>query len=101
MDAKRVSDGKRVKMKRLIKGSKELEITRFLTSEEMLGDSRNHCVPVLDVLSAEHSPFEFMVMPLLIQHMRPPLATVDEALDFAKQLLEVSRFPTFLNSTLI
>ena len=90
MDAKRLSDGKRIKMKKLIKGSKEIEIARYLTTEEMLKDPRNHCVPILDVFSAKDSSFEFMVMPLLIEHMKPPLATVDEALDFVRQLLEMS-----------
>ena len=94
MDAKRVSDGKRVEMKRLIKGSKELEIARFLTSEEMLKDTRNHCVPVLDVFSAENIQYEFMVMPLLTWHTNPPLATVDEGIDFVKQLLEVRHSST-------
>ncbi|OCB91803.1 hypothetical protein A7U60_g916 [Sanghuangporus baumii] len=88
MDAKRISDGRRIKMKKLAKGSKELEIARFLTSEEMSKDPRNHCVPILDVFSEEDSHLEFMVMPLLIRHSQPSFSTVHEALDFVKQLLE-------------
>ncbi|KAL5530907.1 hypothetical protein ACEPAG_3783 [Sanghuangporus baumii] len=86
MDAKR--NGRRIKMKKLAKGSKELEIARFLSSAEMLKDPRNRCVPVLDVFSDEDSHLEFMVMPLLSRYSEPPFSTVDEALDFVKQLLE-------------
>ncbi|KAL5530908.1 hypothetical protein ACEPAG_3784 [Sanghuangporus baumii] len=88
MDATRTSDGKRIKMKKLLKGSKELEIARFFSSEDMSRDPRNHCVPVLDVFSEEGSPLEFMVMPLLTLYQDPPFSTLDEALDFMKQLLE-------------
>ncbi|KAL5513751.1 hypothetical protein ACEPAH_4151 [Sanghuangporus vaninii] len=88
MDATRTSDGKRIKMKKLFKGSKELEIVRFFTSEDMSRDPRNHCVSVLDVFSEEGRPFQFMVMPLLTSYQDPPFSTVDEALDFVKQLLE-------------
>lgn len=96
MDAKRISDGKRIMMKRLVKGDRELEIARFLSSEEMLKDPRNRCVPVLDVFSEEDSHLVFMVMPLLTIYSEPPFATVDEAVDFVRQLLEVSLLPRYL-----
>ncbi|KAL5513752.1 hypothetical protein ACEPAH_4152 [Sanghuangporus vaninii] len=66
MDAKRISDGRRIKTKKLAKDSKELEITRFLTSEEMSKDPRNHCVPILDVFSEEDSHLEFMLLEGLV-----------------------------------
>ncbi|KAL5492963.1 hypothetical protein ACEPAI_4411 [Sanghuangporus weigelae] len=65
MDAKRISDGRRIKTKKLAKGSKELEIAR-----------------------EEDSHLEFMVMPLLAHYSQPSFFTVDEALDFVRQLLE-------------
>lgn len=84
-----MSDGKRVKIKKLVKGRKELDIALFLSSGEFRKDPRNHCVPILDVFSEEGHPMVFMVMPLLIKYDTPPFSSVDEVLDFMRQTLEV------------
>ena len=53
-------------------------------------DGRNHCVPVLDVFHDEpDSSLLFMVIPFLRHFQSPALQTVDDVLEFVKQLLEV------------
>ena len=94
IDASRVSDGKRVMIKKLVKGSRELEIAQVFSSEELAKDSRNHCVPILDVFSSDDDNLDFIVMPLLVPFWKPPFSSVDEVLDFMNQTLEVLLVPS-------
>lgn len=78
-------------MKAVIKSSAEASIASYLYSEELRDDIRNHCVPVLDNFEDEmEADTEFIVMPMLRPFESPPFDTVSEALDFVKQLLDVS-----------
>ncbi|KAL5513758.1 hypothetical protein ACEPAH_4159 [Sanghuangporus vaninii] len=88
IDAIRLSDGMRVSIKKLRKGSKELEIARYLDSEELRKDPRNITVPLLDVFREEEDTMEFMVMPLLKSFDDPSFSSVDEVIDFMKQTLQ-------------
>ena len=78
-------------IKKVDRGSEEVEIARLFSSEELARDLRNHCVPVLDLFSADEDNLDLMVMPLLVEFWKPEFSSVDEALDFMRQLLEVSR----------
>ena len=76
-------------IKKLQKGTEELNIAKYLVSGELRNDLRNHTVPILDVFSATGEPVEFMVMPLLNMFDAPPFSAVDEVVDFMEQTLEV------------
>jgi hypothetical protein len=89
IDAKRLSDGVLVMLKRVEKGTKEIEIGEFLSSEPVRSDPQNHCVPYLDVLSDHPEPEKaFIVMPLLRKYDSPEFHNVQEVLDFVNQVLE-------------
>ncbi|KAL5492954.1 hypothetical protein ACEPAI_4402 [Sanghuangporus weigelae] len=88
IDAVRVSDGTKVAIKRVPRRSDELPILKYLTSEEMLRDPRNHAVPLLDVFSEDDDAYIFIVMPLLINFSILPFTSVDEVVHFMRQMLE-------------
>ncbi|TFK85937.1 kinase-like protein [Polyporus arcularius HHB13444] len=86
MDARRRSDNALVAVKSLPNDTDELRIAQYLTS---VRDSRNHCVPVLDVLDDPFDPeFSLLVMPYLRQCNDPPLTNVGEVIDLIDQMLE-------------
>lgn len=90
VDAERQSDGKTVFVKRTLKGSQEADIAQFLTSEKLLRDPHNHCVPILDYFEDDSADGPaFLVMPLLRPFNDPPFSRVDEVVDFMTQTLEV------------
>ncbi|OCB91920.1 hypothetical protein A7U60_g788 [Sanghuangporus baumii] len=89
IDAIRISDGMKVVIKAVRRDSTETSIGIFLSSPDLAKDPRNHCVPILDVIRDESAPnLEFLVMPLLRPFNKPPFFSVDEMLDFMKQVLE-------------
>ena len=91
IDATRVSDGRTVVVKRLkrVSNAEEINITRYFSQEAFLADSRNHCVPMVDVLDPEKGDEVFLVIPLLRYFWTPPVQSVDDAVDFVRQTLEV------------
>ena len=90
IDATRLSDGQQVFLKRLSSSSKELKIHRFLSDPERINDSHNHTVPLLDEFQDDtDSSYLYIVMPLLQPYNFPEFFSVDEVVDFIKQLLEV------------
>lgn len=89
----RESDNVSVVLKKISKDEDhhphEEEIGNFLTS---LGPSpANHCVPILDTL---HPPDDenitIIVMPLLREYDSPQFDTVGEAVEFFRQIFDVS-----------
>ena len=91
MDARRLSDGKQVAIKKLSSDSNELRIAAYMSSEELRQDTRNHCVPILDVLVDQNDPtMTFIVMPLLRYIDDPDFDTVGSILDCVEELLEVN-----------
>ncbi|KAI0637717.1 hypothetical protein C8Q77DRAFT_1047583 [Trametes polyzona] len=89
IDAIRVADGKMVYFKVVKADSQELEITRYLSSEPLRRDPRNHCVELLDVLPHPDDPnLCFMVLPCLRDIDSPPFESVDELMECGEQLLE-------------
>ena len=49
MDAKRTKDGLAVCLKAVFRTPKEAEIAKYFSSPELLQESTNHSVPILDV----------------------------------------------------
>ena len=88
IDARRRSDNALVAMKSIPKDTEEIHITQFLSS---IRDSRNHCVPVVDLLDDPFDPkLALLVMPLLRQFNDPSFVWVGEVIDFMDQAIEVS-----------
>lgn len=68
----------------------EAEIGRYLCSESLACDPRNHCCPTWDVLSIPGDEDQvILVMPLLREYNDPRFTTVGEAVGFFRQIFEV------------
>ena len=96
MDAVRIEDDRRVMFKKVLpeEGPHELLITQLFSSPGLKGDPRNHCVPLLDVVSlSQTSPDgrQFMVMPFLRPFKNPRFQTCGEFVAFFTQVGEVAR----------
>ncbi|TFK92741.1 hypothetical protein K466DRAFT_480048 [Polyporus arcularius HHB13444] len=95
MDARRVSDGAVVMLKRVVKpiNPYEVEITSMFSAEPLASDPRNHSIPVYEALQ---SPVDedsvFLVMPLLREYTKPRFYTVGEAVECFRQLIEGLQF---------
>ena len=90
MDAVRLADGKRVFLKRLRRDHEEIAISKFFSEGDKASDERNHCVPILDYLEDESLPgYGFLVMPVMRHFYKPEFLSIDEALEFIRQTLEV------------
>ena len=102
MDAVRTSDNTFVTIKRIKARSTELDIYRYLSSEERSRDIDNYCVPILEDFPDDTDPdTHFIVMPLLRRCNNPDFSFVDEVLDFMKQTLKVNTRPIFLPITIL
>ncbi|OCB88212.1 hypothetical protein A7U60_g4617 [Sanghuangporus baumii] len=89
MDAVKISDGRRVVLKRVRSNSGELDIHRFLSEPQRLEHPRSHAAPLLDEFADTEDPnFTYIVLPLLLYYYRPDFYFVDEVVDFFRQLLE-------------
>ncbi|KAG5728180.1 hypothetical protein E4T56_gene19317 [Termitomyces sp. T112] len=89
MDALRTADNSKVCIKRITKASDEIAIGKYLTSEELLSDSKNHCLPVLDdFVDPEDPTISYMIMPLLRDFNDPEFGAHGEVIDCVTQLLE-------------
>ncbi|KAF8508800.1 hypothetical protein JB92DRAFT_2950951 [Gautieria morchelliformis] len=95
MDATRMSDGKTVTLKRIVKSknSDEVGISKFFSSEPLASDPKNHCVPLLDVLEVpEYEGMVLLVMPILRPFNDPKIWTFGEAVEFFRQVFEGIQF---------
>lgn len=93
VDAFQTAKGRPVMLKKVDKTKSffELEISRFLSSEPRASDSRNHCVPILDVLGIpDNEDVAVLVMPPLHRYNDPKHRSIDEAFEFFRQLFEVN-----------
>jgi hypothetical protein len=96
IDATRLSDGKRVTLKKVEQSDhpNEVELALFLSSTS---DPRNHTVPIYEVLSRQdESDFQILVMPRLRELKSPPFETCGELVECFRQLIEVRLFITKL-----
>jgi hypothetical protein len=97
LDAKRLEDGLVVCIKRIepktddFKFARmEVEIGRYLSTEHMLRDPTNHCVPIMDNFQDPTDPtIEYIVMPFLRPFNDPAFGVIGEVVDFVSQVLEV------------
>ncbi|KAG8842241.1 hypothetical protein FRB96_005845 [Tulasnella sp. 330] len=88
-DATRISDGATIFLKHVQSSSPEIEIGRFLCSETLRNDPRNHSIPLLDVLEDPSEPdHAILVLPLLRRLDMPKLASVRECVALVEQSLE-------------
>ncbi|KAL1713745.1 hypothetical protein EV715DRAFT_295791 [Schizophyllum commune] len=94
LDAIKLPHGEPVMLKRVNKRySKEVEISAMLSSPPMSKDSRNHCVPIYDILEVpDDEDTQIMVLPLLRRYNAPPFDTVGEFIDCLRQVLECVQF---------
>ncbi|KAG6833511.1 hypothetical protein H0H93_013221, partial [Arthromyces matolae] len=103
IDATR-SDGTYVMLKKLDvtdpATANELAIGQLFSSPELITDSRNHCVPILDVIQPKNgSNFAFIVMPLLFPSDLAPFETIGEVVEYMRQILEGVQYMHQLNVT--
>ncbi len=71
-------------------GSNEIDIVLFFSSETLAKDTRNHCVPIYEVLQVpDNDNMRILVMPLLRDYNDPQIQTVGEAVEFFHQMFEV------------
>jgi serine/threonine protein kinase len=68
----------------------EVEIATFFSSRDLASDTKNHCIPIYDVLTVPDNPeMSILVMPLVRGFDSPPFQTIGEAVDFFGQFFEV------------
>lgn len=71
----------------------EVAIMKFLNEEPQRSDSRNHCVPLLDILVPPNEPDRnIIVMPVCSMWDDPDFDTIGEVVDCIRQLLEGVQF---------
>ncbi|KAG8922681.1 hypothetical protein FRC01_013737 [Tulasnella sp. 417] len=89
LDAERISDGVPVFLKPIPKSSPEIPIGILLTSDKLRDDSRNHAVPLLDVIEDPTDPDGvILVLPMLRRIDSPLPGSVKECLELVEQTLE-------------
>lgn len=93
IDARRESDNTLVAIKWCPRDEdlkSELDVSRFLSSEQLRSDPRNHCNPLLDSFPHPGNlDGVFLVSPWLHLLYALPLETVSELVDFMLQAFEV------------
>lgn len=68
----------------------EAAIGQFFQTPELQNDPQNHCVPVFDVLPVPDNKDEVIIAQLLLRPWdNPPFDSVNEVMDFFKQVIEV------------
>ncbi|KAI0633259.1 kinase-like domain-containing protein [Trametes polyzona] len=95
MDAKRVSDGEVVALKRIFKSinAYEVDLIKMFSAEPLATHPHNYCVPVYDVLESPlNDDIVFIVMPYLRLYRSPRFYTVGEAVECFRQLIEGLHF---------
>ena len=90
-----IPTGSRVALKKLFEEDHPFEedIARYVSSDPLSKDPRNHCVPLLDVLYPPRKDgdrdIRILVMPFLRQFDSPNFDTFGEAIECIRQLFEV------------
>ena len=70
----------------------EVEIAKYLSSDELRRDTQNHCVPIIDTFVVPNPAYpdaHFLVMPLLRPFDDPEFGALEEVVDFVDQILAV------------
>lgn len=90
IDATRTNDGVKVVLKRIPAFGHEIGIVQHLSSAEMLSDSRNRTVPIIDVISLPDNPdMVLLIMPYLRVFNTPPFHCRGEFVECLRQFLQV------------
>lgn len=93
MDANSLKNGTHVVIK-LVKrapASEEFEILKYFAEEPQRSNPRNKCICPLDILHPSDDAKHVMVIfPILRAYDSPQFDTVGEALDFIREMLEVT-----------
>ena len=95
IDATKIRTSEMVMLKRIsvTKHPTEVDINRFFATEPQSSDPRNHSIPLYDVLQVPDDPDTvILVFPFLRPLDCPEFETVGEAVEFFRQIFEVS-FP--------
>ncbi|KDQ55733.1 hypothetical protein JAAARDRAFT_133274 [Jaapia argillacea MUCL 33604] len=96
IDATRISDGALVALKKVSKPEHphEADIARLLSSEPLASDSRNHSVPVYEILHVpdDDEDLDVIVMPFLRAYNDPHFDTFGEVVAFFHQVFEGLQF---------
>lgn len=80
----------------IVKHPAEVEITRYFSSEPLASHPRNHCVPLYDVLEPpDDSELLIIVLPFLRDYDSPRFKSIGEAVEFFRQVFEVSTCEKF------
>ncbi|THH29256.1 hypothetical protein EUX98_g4915 [Antrodiella citrinella] len=95
LDATRLSDGEMVMLKQIKHDVHpfEVDISQMFSEEPLKSHSRNHCIPIFEVLVVpdEHRT-SILVMPLLRPYDDPRFKTTGEALEYFRQIFEGLQF---------
>lgn len=93
MDAVRIKDETPVLLKLNTRGEdpEEISVGRYFSAEPLAHNSRNHCIPLYEVLDppGKYSGDQLLVMPLLRVFDDPPFTTIGEVVEFFAQIIEV------------
>ncbi|KAJ7726442.1 hypothetical protein DFH07DRAFT_852778, partial [Mycena maculata] len=91
MDAERICDGHKVMLKSVSTKlhPNEVKIAQFFSSPPHVGNPRNHCIPIFEVLQDLDDPDkQILVMPHFIAFDQPRFDTVGEVVDCFRQIFE-------------
>lgn len=90
LDVTRNKDGETVCIKRILKQPDEVNIAQYLSSQQLLRNSNNHTVPIMDAFRDPELPeVDYIVMPVLRPYDDPEFGAVGEVIEFVTQILEV------------
>lgn len=93
LDATREKDGNTVCIKLIQKPTDEVNIARYLSSQELLRHSNNHTALLIDSFQDPDLPgVEYIVMPVLRPYDDPEFGVIGEVVEFVTQILEVLLF---------
>ncbi|KAF5388386.1 hypothetical protein D9615_000861 [Tricholomella constricta] len=95
LDARRRTDGVTVCIKRISPNTvtNEVKIAKYLSTDKMLRDPTNHCVPIWDTFKDPILPqVEYIIMPPLRPYANPEFGVVGEVVDFVTQTIEAMGF---------
>lgn len=70
----------------------QVAICKYLFDEPLISHPQNHCAPVSEILRVpDDYGFVLLVMPLLRKFDDPRFETMGEAVEFIRQIFEVSQ----------
>ncbi|KAJ7154563.1 kinase-like domain-containing protein [Mycena filopes] len=92
LDATRISDGKKVILKRIETNGDEMAIMKHLNTPSMRSDPRNRTIPLLEVIPLPEGPWSLLVMPYCREFNYPPFHCRNEFVAAMSQFLEGLEF---------